>query len=329
MTKEQAIAAFFQYNRIDAAHLSQYMDPKLERLEETVDLWLSDVDAGDRELFLRMLSRYTYLTNQAAVLRYREGVSMLEECLDAQGISIQDALFITVEAKDAFKSGSEHVRTDLHRLTIDRIDAQQIVSAASKLPEECLSHCRALVIVDDIIGTGFTVWTTIRTLVERFPAAASLPLFLLCTVPTRRGLTHLSKEAGRRRLSLTPLFREEWVAVPAFQHPEIFTSEERPGALARIRKYESLIDSYLKEDPERTYVLGFYGCRQLVSFYYNTPNNTLCTFWRWTDTHTPLFPREKQPQRPRLRDLQAVKGRKDRCAYHIQAEQRLRQDERS
>lgn len=320
MTKEQAIDAFFYYNQIDPVQISKYMDPKLEHLPEKVDQWLAIVEPSDRELFLRLLSRYTYLTNDASVRRYHEGIHILEEKLRPFQLSLWDVLFISTESSDGRKSGSDHVRTDLHRLCMDRIDAGQIIASTHKLSADELSDYRGFVFVDDIVGTGFTLQRTIRSFLDRFPAAAGFPLFLLCIVPTERGLSCLMKRLQSRGISVLPVFRQEWIAVPAFQHADLFMESERSTAAARIRKYEVLIDAYMK-DPERSYVFGFWGCRQLVSFYYNTPNNTLCTFWRWTDTHTPLFPREKQPQIS-LRDLQQVKRKKNACAYHIRAEQR-------
>lgn len=320
MTKEQAVSAFFHSNQIDPAQLSNYLDPKLEHLPEKVDQWLNIVDPSDRELFLRLLSRYTYLTNPAAVQRYHQGIQLLEEMLADFQLSLWDVLFISTESSDGRKSGSDHVRTDLHRLCMDRIDASQIVASTYKLPEDALADYRGVVFVDDIVGSGFTLLRTIRSFLDRFPAAAGLPLFLLCVVPTEQGLSFLSRQLQKREIRLIPVFKQEWIAVPAFQHADLFPEAERPDAVARIRKYEVLIDAYMK-DPERSYVFGFWGSRQLVSFYYNTPNNTLCTFWRWTDTHTPLFPREKQPQIS-LRDLQQVKRRKDASAYRIRAGQR-------
>ncbi|WP_303900742.1 hypothetical protein [Anaerotruncus colihominis] len=48
MTKEQAIAEFFQHNQIDPAQIARYLDPKLERLSEKVDQWLAIVEPSDR-----------------------------------------------------------------------------------------------------------------------------------------------------------------------------------------------------------------------------------------------------------------------------------------
>ena len=320
MTKEQAIAEFCQYNQIDPAQISRYLDPKLEYLSEKVDQWLAIVDPSDRELFLRLLSRYTYLTNEASVRRYHEGIHILTDTLQSLGLSLCDLLFITTESSDKWKAGSDHVRTDLHRLCMGQIDARQIVACTRKLSADELDDYRGFVFVDDIVGTGFTLLRTILSFLNQFPDFINLPLFVLCIVPTDAGLSYLIGQLKKRGVNINLIYNQEWIAVPAFQRTDIFAISERADAIARIRKYEVLIDAYMKE-PNKSYILGFWGCRQLVSFYYNTPNNTLCTFWRWTDTHTPLFPREKQPQ-IQLKYLQSVKRKKDNNAYKIKAEQR-------
>lgn len=320
VTKEQAIAEFFQHNQIDPAQISRYLDPKLERLSEKVDQWLAIVEPSDRELFLRLLSRYTYLTNEASVRRYHEGIHILTEKLQSFDLSLCDLLFISTESSDKRKSGSDHVRTDLHRLCMGQIDACQIVASTCRLSADELAGYRGFVFVDDIVGTGFTLRRTISSFLDQFPDFINAPLFMLCIVPTDAGLSYLIKQLKKRDVNIIPVYNQEWIAVPAFQHADIFAASERDDAIERVRKYEALIDAYMK-DPEKSYILGFWGCRQLVSFYYNTPNNTLCTFWRWTDSHTPLFPREKQPQ-IRLKHLQSVKRKKDDNAYRIKAEQR-------
>lgn len=117
MTKEQAIAEFFQYNQIDPAQISRYLDPKLEYLSEKVDQWLAIVDPSDRELFLRLLSRYTYLTNEASVRRYHEGIHILTDTLQSLGLSLCDLLFITTET-----SVYKGYKRDKIEMRVDRVE---------------------------------------------------------------------------------------------------------------------------------------------------------------------------------------------------------------
>ena len=51
-----------------------------------------------------------------------------------------------------------------------------------------------------------------------------------------------------------------------------------------------------------------------ISFYYNTPNNTLCNFWEYSDIHTPLFERRSQT-RPSVNNLKTRKSNNEINAY--------------
>lgn len=80
-------------------------------------------------------------------------------------------------------------------------------------------------------------------------------------------------------------------------------------------KIEKIIEKYEKEiAAEENVVMGFEGCRILLSFYYNTPNNTLCSFWKYTDKNIPPFPRDKY-KRPTLEAIRQKKKKMVNNAY--------------
>lgn len=318
MTSNQAIQQFYQYNGINPRTLACYDDPRIEQFPEKVDSWLNDIEKIDQELFFRMLSHYTYLTNSESVRRYQKAVDLLEKSLDKLEIYISEVLFVTVESSSPMKCGSDNVRTDLHRRCIDKIDAQQIVASMTRLSANDIKLKSAIVFVDDIVSTGFTLWDTIKNFLTKFPDLQRKPLFYICIVPTKSGVAYIKKKSMADGLFITPIYREEWMSISAFKNPSIFFATEKLMVQAKIQKYEALIDSYMKEEG-KSYLFGFRESKQLVSFYYNTPNNTLCTFWRQTDTHEPLFRRQKQLP-PRLSELKKVKKSKDSCAYLIKKE---------
>ena len=85
----------------------------------------------------------------------------------------------------------------------------------------------------------------------------------------------------------------------------IFDSKEYKHVIEVIKKYEKIIDSY---------DMGFDKCKLTISFYYNTPNNTLCNFWEYSDIHTPLFERRSQT-RPSVNNLKTRKSNNEINAY--------------
>lgn len=322
MTIEQAIQNFYDYNGINGNDLASYLDPKIEKLYEKVQSWLNIISEEDRDLFLRMLSSYTYLTNSVAVRRYQSAVNLLNTKLCNNEIDMSEVLFVTVESSSPTKCGSDNVRTDLHRLCIDKIDAQQIIASTTQLCAEDIAIKSAVIFVDDIVSTGFTLWSTINNFLLKFPISRQKPLYYICIVPTQTGVMYVKKQTNTVGVSITPIYEKEWISKSVFKRqPSIFSELEKLEAENKIQKYEAIIDSYMKEEG-KSYLFGFRESKQLVSFYYNTPNNTLCTFWRKTDTHVPLFRREKQPS-PRLADLQKIKKRKDDCAYRMKKESEI------
>ena len=52
-----------------------------------------------------------------------------------------------------------------------------------------------------------------------------------------------------------------------------------------------------------------------ISFYYNTPNNTLSSFWLKTKTNIPPFHREEKHIEAILDDLKKAKKKTDRSKY--------------
>ena len=229
-------------------------------------------------------------------------------------------MFVTVESSSPTKCGSDNVRTDLHRLNIEKIDAQQIVASAALLSVEDVRSASAIVFVDDIVSTGFTLWRAISNFTSQFPESCDKPLYFLCVVPTQSGVHFVLRKAKGAGLSLTPIYNDKWLSISVFKHPSIFLEKEKAAAKDKIQRYETVIDDYMK-DPEKSYIWGFRQSKQLISFYYNTPNNTLCTFWKVTDTHVPLFRRQKQVK-PKVCDLKEIKKAKDNRAYYSKIELR-------
>lgn len=90
----------------------------------------------------------------------------------------------------------------------------------------------------------------------------------------------------------------------------IFNGEEK-------RQIEKVIEKYEEEigiEGEKNFVMGFGQCKILLSFYYNTPNNTICSFWKYTDKNIPPFPRDKY-RRPTLDAIRKSKKKNINNAY--------------
>lgn len=327
MNKKQALAAFFLNNGIDPARAADVndinCDPVITELSAQVDLWLSGIDAQDHDTFLELLSKYTYLTRAQCRRRYQEILDMLNQRLEDEGITLDETLFITMEAGGASASGGENVRADLRGHDLRRFSKKQLIAAQSKLEEADIRGYRAVVFLDDIVGSGKTMWKAIASFCAGFQTSLSQKrLFLACILPRERGIKHLLKSCRRGRITVEPLYKEEWLQGPAF--------EKNSAHYQTLSPYEKMIGTYMMcmMRNGKTFFMGFEQNRLLASFYYNTPNNTLCTFWRAVPTNLPPFPRDGDQalSRPDIDKLKMRKKQMQKGAYAAAIDRRNHED---
>ncbi len=322
MDKEEALKAFYEKNGIDPARVSnQYDDSYDERLAELpdrVDQWLSGIQEEDREIFLTLLSRYTYLRPAECRGRYHDILVMLGKRLAALGIRLCEVLFVTVEAGGAYASGGDNVRADILSRNLMRLTKKQVVAILSRMEAQDLKPYRAVVFVDDIVGSGFSLWKAIRTFHEQFPTA-NQALFFASIAPRKKGIVHIQKNCKKYRINIEPLYKPEWVLKEA-------VAKGTP-AYRQLEPYEKAVGKYLTEEGI-SFFMGFWQSKLSVSFYYNTPNNTLCTFWRIGEKMSPLFYRNAdQPPRPSIEELRAKKQWGCDQAYCFGQDRRQKEDD--
>lgn len=310
MTREEALRLFYERNGIQPFDV--HLDPRLQKLPDRLDAWLRELPPADHPAFLTLLSGYTYLTTRTASEQYAALLNRFEAELNGRGIPLSAALFVTFEASNGKKGGSSHVQTDFHRLSVERVHKAQIVASVSRLPS--VESAQAILFLDDIQGSGKTTFDGISGFCKRFPAVldSKLPLYFAALVPTERGERFVTQACLDKGISITPF---QWGCAysrRAFEDGFLFPRGEQAPEYARVKQYEDMIDAYLanppKKHPKRARVscsMGFEDSQLLVSFYYNTPNNTLCSFWKETDRHIPLFYRQgRHLSRPSPREME-------------------------
>lgn len=315
MNKDEALDLFYAKNKISFPAVSNPLDgnydERIAQLPGQIDRWLAQIAPADHSIFLELLSQYTYLTEIQCQLRYGEILSLLSPCLDQAGLSLSHVLFVTVESTHACKTGGDNVRADFQKRNLRQIQKRQIIATHSNLSPEEVRQYPVVVFLDDIIGSGITLWNEIQTFCQRFqlPYNGHPQIFFACIAPRRHGVRHLVENCDKYGIPIYGLYRPEWFVEPAFP--------KGSDTYLQLEPYERLIGTYMTE-PSKSYFMGFQKNRLLVSFHYNTPNNTLSTFWREIPgRNAPPFYRDgnQPPQRPSIDDLKAKKNVLRQDAY--------------
>lgn len=312
MTKDDALELFYANNRINPQAI--HPRDRIADLPHKLDDWLLHIDPDDHSVFLEAFSRYTYLTQEACQNRFVQLIELLKIQLQKYAIELSEVLYVTVESSSGTKSGGDNVRADMEKYNFKDIDKDQIIATQSKFTKDQLAGIKAVVFVDDIIGTGKTIWSDFYAFCKKFNLDGyDFPkLHYMCLSPSVKAIKHLNKNFAKYKYNVTAIYKNEWVSKKAFDgnSPEYKT----------INKYETEIDNFFT-GAERSYRMGFEQSCLLISFYYNTPNNTISTFWRPTDVNKPPFERKgKECRRPTVLDLTKKKKQADANSYAFAAD---------
>ena len=324
---EKSIEQFYKNNNINpnqyaASEAEAYETGKEfnlqiaeEYLNAKVDKWLERFEDEDRQYFLQLLENYIYISEK----EYRHRVYILSSYIINQtkklGIASEEILFISVASCQGTASGGDSLRNALIIGNMEwGIVKQQIISDVSKLPYDILEKSKALVFIDDIIGTGFSIRQTIDNFFAHFPNTNKQQYIwgIAGIMVQKSAVRYLEKNIKKYNVEFHVFVEENNFIKNCFKGNYIFDEKE-------VKEVEKIIEDYEREigidkDSGKSYVMGFRACKLLLSFYYNTPNNTLCSFWKFTDKNVPVFPRDKYI-RPTVKYLQENKLHYQKNAY--------------
>lgn len=134
-----------------------------------VNEWLQIFPYEDINIFLNLLGHYTYLTRR----EYSHKISILSEeiykKLQDMNVAFNDAVFITIPSPQGIKSGGDEIRSYLNTINICRgINNNQIICSEELITPKIFENKRALIFVDDLIGSGKTILASINSFLTHF-----------------------------------------------------------------------------------------------------------------------------------------------------------------
>ena len=294
---------FYENNGINAdlytaSEIERYIgnkrfDPKITRdnLMEKVCCWIERFEEEDKQYFLSLLEKYVYVSQNEFQHRIYNLCTYIYGELEQQEIGKTQVLFVTVPSLGGVMSGGDALRNTLREVNAEWLDKNQVISDITKVNDSILNNKKAIIFIDDILGTGFSLRETIESFIEKFSISKlnNCRLGVASVLMTKRAVKYL--KAKLKNLNLEVFAQPENYIRSCMKGDYIFSGNE-------VKQIEQIILSYEKEigldiEDGKDYAMGFNACKLLLSFYYNTPNNTLCTFWKYAGKNIPLFPRDK------------------------------------
>lgn len=260
-----------------------------------IGYWLKSFN-GEEKTALELLENYKYVTEKESRFHIFTFINLLIE-----KINLEETYFFI--PKSDTKSGGDNISVYLWATLQYHIEKHQLIQSYDKVKKE-RENINTIIIVDDILATGFTMSHIIKNINEIFNDL-KITIYYTSLLYTDRAKRFLTKNFDKKYNYIKGIYPPE---------NQIFSINHIPnGKLIskKIEKFEQKINSSWQKESgniNKQFVMRFSCCKLLISFNYNTPNNTLCNFWLSSPDHYPLFLRNGK-RKYSLNDI--IKRRKE------------------
>ncbi|QNK88339.1 hypothetical protein H7992_00645 [Sporosarcina sp. resist] len=289
--------SFMETNNIDKEYMKY--DSKLKNLASRTEKWLSKVTEEEKETFLYLLSKFTYMSRFNIEDRLRKLYSKYKEIEP----NFKDTIFLSVTSFGGIYNGAVNILECFE----EAVDSEEFISKKNIAIDPLsffdsfnLDSVKNIVFLDDIVGSGDTFIDFIYRISSQLPDLISgRNLYLFSLINLEKGMDKVNELSVDLEWDIKVI--NETVEGKIFDNLSIYPNQDIKKKHKKIiRKYEKvLID---KDENDEIYAMGYKKSSVMVAFYYNTPNNTLSTFWKENgDDWYPVFPRKKDHHKFKLK----------------------------
>ena len=246
-----------------------------KKMLDKIERWLLQFEDDEKSEMLSLLSHFDYYSQNnlsiAVVDLYNK---FKKECPD------EEVVFSKVE-KDIGTSYSNILFTEFW-LKNNLYDYTQ--DSLSNIISE--NDIKNIVIVDDYFGSGKTIIKYLTKLLQLSDQLKDRNIFILVLEGSFVGKQAIEKFAKDNQLNITIVANK--YSKKAFDSDNVYSLTEVDF---HRTKYSDIYDKRINNNE---YKFGYGEIEALVSFYYNTPNNTLGLFWQNVCGFHGLFERHKK-----------------------------------
>lgn len=232
-----------------------------------------------------LLKRVRFVTSGDVVASCRVFHEVVVAELQSRGTWSRDRILLT--ALDGLGKSQQTIARDYCEaagitLRHNLVDVQEL---GARLHE---GRLQALVVVDDFAGTGRSLAESLSVLVDHFPDATEVPLYIFAVVGFDVARQRIVEALDALKLSKASVrFGIELTDADRALAPDAFASSDSRALTAQV--LQAWGDRLEPKHP-----LGFGDTEALVAFDRTTPNNSVPILWKSTKEFEALFPRSRQ-----------------------------------
>lgn len=240
--------------------------------------WILQFEESERELVLELLKHFKYYTSRSLSNRsmtlYKKLIEDYNEnpneitfipVYKEYGVGFSDEFFNKFWMSNNLYDSSER---DVYKLLKSDIIPQKIA------------------ILDDYSGSGKTIRNTIQRCIEENDKCLNTLFYIITIQMSNTAKDEILNYADDQKIIVRIIYLI--LHNKAFENEKIFNKD-----ISQIRQ-EEYCKICSKAKVNMDYYLGFEKTQALLSFEYNTPNNTLGLFWYEGDDYFSIFKRHKK-----------------------------------
>lgn len=279
-------------------------DHDIEILKKNISMWLGNQKLKKEYSILSdLLENLDYYSKQECN-KYLKAV--LHDLADyCREFNYKNVILTFLTKKNADYNSSIDYWSEFRCLTVGKIPKQQFKTTLN-IEEQYYSGIEYIVIIDDILGSGDSLTKFLESFsIEIKNIIKDRQIFYYTLYTTKKGQLNLKAFSEKNGFDIIVINLSERVYEKYFANS---STEE-------INDFKIIsINRGITKDKD---IFGYQETQSLVSFYRNTPNNTLGVIWMQTKNNQPFFPREKNSSPTNIKAMKKTNKKRKNSNYEV------------
>lgn len=251
------------------------LDERLSFFDNKYDEWKEQIPEEYIEVILTLLKHLKYYTKKTA---NRILVDLHEQLETNSNYTINNTVFAYIKSKDGISNSSNDYWTEYKHINkLNKYICYEDLSAIKAYEWDDIEN---IVFIDDFSGSGKSIITELTKYKDQFKGK-NVYIIIVCAM--EMAVNNLKEFGEKHGINIGLIYSQTFKK--AFEQDYFSDNSEAKDKYISFAKSKKI-----------GWKLGFEDTEALVSFYNNTPNNTLGFILYKSDRYFPLFPRVDDPK---------------------------------
>mgnify|MGYP001863913647 FL=1 len=264
------------------------IDDRIEDAMDKFENWIDDLDQKELYILSKLLKNYNYHSRKDS---FEIVTNLAEKTMEEFNINNDNTIISPVRKSDG-KINSSYEYWLIHR-NVSGLSKNIYYDSLDGILDEEWDNIENVVYIDDCSGTGHQFVKFLERQNKSFQGKRIIFIVIEIMEDAIQFIKNYSHKTG-----IQIQIRSKVVAGKAFKN----SSDEEKNIFTAMSRKRKIRDNY---------IMGYKDAEALMTFYNNTPNDTLGIFWFPIDDKKPIFSREMdiQPGWKRSRDEKNTRRR--------------------